>query len=85
MCPAHEKYTCSLCGEQVPRKFCHRNRFGAYICHSCQAAHRKAGVVARTQARLRVTLHKIGGPALYAVAAFLAAIAIAVVIVELAA
>ena len=29
--------TCSACGASVARQDCHKNRFGEYICHDCQA------------------------------------------------
>jgi hypothetical protein len=29
--------TCSACGAAVSRAQCHRNRYGEYICHGCQA------------------------------------------------
>jgi hypothetical protein len=30
--------TCSGCRKEVPRKDCHHNRFGEYICRDCQNA-----------------------------------------------
>lgn len=29
---------CSGCGATVPRRHCHKNRYGEYVCRSCQAA-----------------------------------------------
>ncbi len=28
---------CAGCKKEVPRQDCHRNRYGEYICRSCQA------------------------------------------------
>ncbi len=33
---------CATCGNTVERKNCHKNRFGEYICRTCQAAGLKA-------------------------------------------
>jgi hypothetical protein len=33
---------CFKCGETVERRDCHKNRFGEYICRSCQAGGVKA-------------------------------------------
>ncbi len=32
-----ENKTCSACSSVVARQACHRNRYGEYICHGCQA------------------------------------------------
>lgn len=29
---------CACCGAEVVRRDCHKNRYGEYICKSCQAA-----------------------------------------------
>jgi len=36
--PCHEQSLrkCIVCGAEVPRRECHRNRHGEYICHKCQ-------------------------------------------------
>lgn len=33
---------CATCGNTVDRQDCHKNRFGEYICRTCQAAGLKA-------------------------------------------
>ena len=43
LCPAchhtiYRRRPCVACGTLVTRKDCHRNRYGEYICRSCQAA-----------------------------------------------
>lgn len=30
--------TCSGCGATVSRRDCHKNRYGEYLCRSCQAS-----------------------------------------------
>ena len=34
----NEPKVCSACSLAVPRKDCHKNRYGQYICKTCQAA-----------------------------------------------
>jgi hypothetical protein len=50
---------CSTCGTNVERKDCHRNRFGEYICRSCQAAGVKFSWRRRLHRLTQKTLRKI--------------------------
>jgi len=36
--PSNVLKDCAGCGTSVPRQDCHRNRYGEYICRTCQAA-----------------------------------------------
>jgi hypothetical protein len=46
--------TCSACGKKVARQDCHKNRFGEYICRTCQ----QAGITATKQSRSRAWLKR---------------------------
>jgi hypothetical protein len=51
---------CSVCGSKVERRFCHRNRAGAYICHPCQARQQGKGLLSVAVIRIRMTIPEIG-------------------------
>ena len=81
----HDTRSCPRCGTLVPRKFCHRNRRGEYICQACHAKQRKAGMARRFLTRAQLTLYKTGRTTLYVSLAILVALAVSAIIVEIAA
>lgn len=81
--PGRPTYACSVCGDRVPREFVHRNRAGAYICHACRADQKNANILIRMGKRLQLKLLRIGRGTLYAATAFLVALAVAYLIVQL--
>lgn len=63
---------CSGCGVTVARRDCHKNRYGEYVCRTCQAAGMKSTRTARWRRWLGQTpgiiLWSLAGTALIALA-----------------
>lgn len=51
---------CSLCGSNVARKDCHKNRYAQYICRPCQAAGGKAAWRLRLKQQANTVLRRSG-------------------------
>ncbi len=62
---------CSHCGDKVPRRFCHRDRGGAYICHPCRAKRQGRGWLVIALIRTRMVLPAVGRRAALALAGLL--------------
>lgn len=78
-----DTYACSLCGHRRPRDFVHRNRAGAYICHSCWAIQRKKGFWVVAWTRLRLAVHRASLTAAYAVLGLVSLVSLVIVLVML--
>ena len=60
---------CATCGNNVERKDCHKNRFGEYICRTCQAAGLKATPLRKQRHVTKKMLKKMARWALLGMAA----------------
>lgn len=81
MSPGTNQQACSVCGRKVPRRFCHRNRAGAYICHACQARRKGKGRLAVSIIRARMVIPEMGRRAVLLLAVVLAAALTAALVV----
>lgn len=65
---------CSGCGLTVPRRHCHKNRYGEYLCRTCQASGLKFTKAARWRSWIgqtpAIVLWSLIGTALLALVAW---------------
>jgi len=80
-----ESVACATCGEQVPRRFTHRNSAGAFICRPCLAEARQRGLAVELAERVRIWAYRVFGKLPWLLGAGAVSLGVAVLIVLVAA